>query len=50
MRALFWLAVAGVVVLAVAEVISPAERFNGRAFLGLVLAGLVVLNLRAVEA
>ena len=50
MRALFWLGVAGVVCLAVAEILWPVERFNGRAVLALALALVVVLNLRAVEA
>lgn len=50
MRVLFWLAVVALVCLAVASILWPGERFDGRSLLGLVLAVVVVLNLGAVEA
>ena len=50
MRALFWLGVVALVCLAVSAVMWPSERFNGRDLLAAVLAVVVVLNLRAVEA
>ena len=50
MRVLFWIGVVALLCLAVAELIWPSERFDGRSLLALVLAVAVVLNLGAVEA